>query len=116
MKIRTKDFTSGRTFDGRVYSAMAGTVTVVDDADEGMVTLMKQFAAAGAVEIIGEQPDTGPDTEVDGTAAETGSAQVSHTQYEDRTVVELRDLARERGLPTSGSKDDLVTRLREARP
>ena len=34
--------------------------------------------------------------------------------YEDLTVPELKDLLRERGLPLSGKKADLITRLSEA--
>jgi hypothetical protein len=115
VKIKTKDFASGRTSDGRVYSAMADTETIVDDDDEGMVALMKQLAAAGAVEIVKEtkaQPEPEPAPATEEPSAEPKPA---ITRYEDRTVVELRDLARERGLSTSGSKDELITRLREAR-
>ena len=34
--------------------------------------------------------------------------------YEDLTVPELKDLLRERGLPLSGKKADLIARLSEA--
>ena len=34
--------------------------------------------------------------------------------YEDLTVPELKELLRERGLPLSGKKADLITRLSEA--
>jgi SAP domain len=36
------------------------------------------------------------------------------TSLDERTVVELRDLLRARGLPTSGNKDELRDRLAEA--
>jgi hypothetical protein len=110
VKIRTKDHATGRTSDGRVYSAMAGTETVVDDDDEGMVALMKQLAASGVVEIVGDEPEQAEEQAEEEAEEE---AEVSQTRYEDKTVLELRDLARERGLPVGGSKDDLIARLQE---
>jgi hypothetical protein len=34
------------------------------------------------------------------------------SKYEDRTVEELKEVARDRGLAVSGSKDELIARLR----
>ena len=34
-------------------------------------------------------------------------------EYENLTVVQLKDLLRERGLPVSGKKADLIARLSE---
>jgi hypothetical protein len=34
-------------------------------------------------------------------------------KYEDRTVAQLKALAESKGLPTSGTKDDLIATLRE---
>ncbi|HEU4864980.1 MAG TPA: SAP domain-containing protein [Actinomycetota bacterium] len=45
------------------------------------------------------------------TGAETGG-DVDRRPYEDRTVEELRELASSRGLPVSGTKDELIDRLR----
>jgi len=121
MRIRTKDQVNGRTSDGRVYSAGEGAVTDVDDDDEGMVALFKDFVARGVAEIVEEKKaakasDTSADTEQseDGPVAEAEvePGPVTHTRYEDRTIVELRTLARARNLAVSGSKDDLVARLR----
>jgi SAP domain len=44
-----------------------------------------------------------PEVEVD-----TGTG-----KYEDRTVAQLKALAESKGLPTSGTKDDLIATLRE---
>ena len=58
---------------------------------------LAKLPAAEAVEVAGfvEEIDTG-----------TG-------KYEDRTVAQLRALAESKGLPTSGTKDDLIETLRE---
>lgn len=120
MKFTTRDYVSGRTRDGRVYSAMQGTESVVDDDDADMVALVESFAAAGQVDIHKESKADEAEEAADGAAdepepePEPEPAEVSHTRYEERTVVELRDLARERGLQVSGSKDELITRLVEA--
>ncbi len=76
MRIETLDYVSGRTTDGRVYSAMQGAVTDVDDADTGMVDLMRSLAARGLVRIHGE-PDTDSDERDGDDEAETkdGTAQ-----------------------------------------
>jgi hypothetical protein len=38
------------------------------------------------------------------------------SKYEDRTVAELQDLARDRGLAVSGTKEELIARLRGESP
>jgi hypothetical protein len=114
VKVRTCNQVNDRTAGGHIYSAGEGAVTVVDDADEDMIALMRRLAAAGQVEILGAEE---PASEEPATAAAEPAAveepvPTSHSRYEDRTVTELRDLARSRGLPVTGSKDDLITRLR----
>lgn len=132
MKIKTVDSVNERTADGRVFAAGAGVTQVVDDGDKLLMTVIDHLRQRGLVVVLDEpepepdsgtsagsrtsEPDTGtdtpPDTRPDTSAAETDSAQVSHTRYEDRTIVELRTLARSRNLPVGGSKEELVVRLR----
>jgi hypothetical protein len=58
---------------------------------------LAELPGAGVVEEeVVEEPDTG-----------TG-------KYEDRTVAQLKDLAASKGLPTSGTKAELIEMLREA--
>jgi hypothetical protein len=119
VKVRTRNQVNDRTAGGHIYSAGEGAVSVVDDADADMVALMRKLAAAGQVEIV---DDESKPVGVDETASEEPvaaepaaveePAPASHSRYEDRTVTELRDLVRSRGLPVTGSKDDLITRLR----
>jgi hypothetical protein len=74
---------------------------LTDDAaavEERLANLDTEFeAAAAAPEVV---PSTAPDF---GTG-----------KYEERTVVQLRALAESKGLPTSGSKDELIATLRES--
>jgi hypothetical protein len=46
--------------------------------------------------------------EVEEAELDTGTG-----RYEDRTVAQLKALAESKGLPTSGTKDDLIATLRE---
>jgi len=46
--------------------------------------------------------------EVESEEVDTGTG-----KYEDRTVAQLKALAESKGLPTSGTKDDLIATLRE---
>jgi len=45
--------------------------------------------------------------------AEAEEADTGTGKYEDRTVAQLKALAESKGLPTSGTKDDLIATLRE---
>lgn len=44
---------------------------------------------------------------------ETEEVDTGTGKYEDRTVAQLKALAESKGLPTSGTKDDLIATLRE---
>ena len=66
------------------------------EAKEAKARLAKLPAEEVVVEAaVEEEPDTG-----------TG-------KYEDRTVAQLKALAESKGLPTSGTKEDLIETLRE---
>lgn len=123
MKFRMNRQGSTRSRDGRVFSAMEGSTREVDDSDVDMCDAIKDLAAGGVVEILDDKP---PEGDTDATAGDGASeeseaapvveeveaAPVAHTRYEDRTVVELRELARGRNLPVGGGKDELIARLR----
>lgn len=76
MRIKTLDHVNGRTSDGRVYSAGAGTVTDVDDSDAGMVALMQDLAKAGVVEIVKPEPEPEPKKAIVEAPAEPKKAAV----------------------------------------
>ena len=104
-----------RSRDGRVFSAGEGTTGVVDDSDIDMSDAIKELAAAGLVEILDDEPEPVPVVEPEPVVEEVEPEAVPVAEnYEDRTVIELRDLARSRNLPVGGSKDELIARLREA--
>lgn len=58
--------------------------------------------------------DDVPDDEKDVPDADDTDDAEPQQQYDDMTYPQLQDELRKRGLPVSGSKDDLVTRLRES--
>jgi hypothetical protein len=129
MRITTNDQVNARTADGRVYSAMAGATTDVDDDDENMVAMFRDLAARGLVGIAGDDEDVDEesepvetadddDTATSSTPAEDGYDAIAKPYgkpadtYDNRSLADLRELARDRGLPVSGTKDELITRLR----
>jgi hypothetical protein len=64
VNITVNRHVNGRTSDGRSFAAGEGTRTVVDDGDEPMVALMREWAATGDVQITDEQAEKSePDEE-----------------------------------------------------
>jgi hypothetical protein len=60
---------------------------------------------------LAELPEEETESEVE---AEEVEGDTGTGRYEDRTVAQLKSLAESKGLPTSGSKAELIEMLREA--
>lgn len=72
MKVRTLNQVNDRTAGGHIYSAGEGAVSVIDDADEDMVALMRKLAAASQLEILDD--------------ADKGAEQKSEAKTEAKTT------------------------------
>jgi len=92
MQIELVHQVNSRFSDGRVLSGMPGRRITVDDSDTDAVAHMKALVVSGDA--------------VDVTPAPVEPEPVP-------TNEELRDDLRDRGLPTSGNKNELVERLAE---
>lgn len=57
MRIKTLDFASGRTKDGRQFAAGEGAILDADEADRDKVDLFRHFVAVGLAEIIEPKPE-----------------------------------------------------------
>jgi hypothetical protein len=64
---------------------------------------------ARIAELPEEEVEVEAEVEAEEVEGDTGTG-----RYEDRTVAQLRSLAESKGLPTSGTKADLIEMLREA--
>lgn len=103
MNITINNHVNGRTSDGRVFAAGAGTRTVVEDGDEPMVALMREWAATGDVQILDDQAEKSePDEEEPVT--EAGAADTGEEILEEPEVVlaQLREQAEAAGVKVDG--------------
>ncbi len=108
MNITINTHVNGRTSDGRSFAAGEGTRTVVDDGDEPMVALMREWAATGAVQILDDQPEKSePDEEQPVVEAEEPAE--AEEPVED--IDQLRAAAEAAGVKVDGRWG--VDRLRE---
>lgn len=111
MNITINNHVSGRTSDGRAFAAGAGTRTVVEDGDEPMVALMREWAATGDVQILDDQAEKSePDEEE--PAAEAATADTGAEEPDPEVVLaDLRAEAEAAGVKVDGRWG--VDRLRE---
>ncbi len=71
MRIKTTDFASGRTRDGRQFTAGAGATLEVDDADRDMVDLFRSFVDQGVAELVDDEPAGDGEANGDGEQQDT---------------------------------------------
>ena len=87
MHIKTLGHVNGRTADGRVYAAGEGAETVIDDDDEGMVTLIRGFVDSGLVELL-DDPEP-PDLDELRVEAEAAGVKVDKRWGPERLAAEI---------------------------
>lgn len=89
MRIKVLGHVNARTLDGRVYSAMEGTVTEIDDNDEGMVALMRELAAGGQVDVVDPEPEPAEDLDALRAEAEAAGVRIDKRWGADRLREEI---------------------------
>jgi alkanesulfonate monooxygenase SsuD/methylene tetrahydromethanopterin reductase-like flavin-dependent oxidoreductase (luciferase family) len=109
MEFEVVNQVQSRWTDGRTFSAMPGRRVTVDDADTDAVAHMRHLVTAGdAVEI---KPKKAAKKEPETVAKIVKPPEPPPATGAAPTNEELRDDLRERGLPVSGNKDELIERL-----
>jgi SAP domain len=109
MEFEVVNQVQSRWTDGRTFSAMPGRRVTVDDADTDAVAHMRHLAAAG--DVIEIKPKKAAKKEPETVAKIVKPDPAPPVSTVAPTNEELRDDLRERGLPVSGNKEELIERL-----
>jgi hypothetical protein len=96
-----------------VTAAEAAIPAPADAIDLAYRTALADVDAVEVGKAVAAKQEAGvPDEEIDVEAMGEGDDDAGSGPYEGRTAAQLRNAAKAKGLASSGSKDELVARLR----